>query len=76
MADEDYEVYPREISGLTVSTDQTYNEIELSNGRTFSSKRRAHVTAAVDVETGEVRFYIDPQDVTKLLPKRSIEPGA
>lgn len=75
MTDPEYETYPREISGLTVSADPTYNEIELSNGRTFSSKRRAHVTAAVDVQTGEVRFYIDPEDVSKLLPKRSVEPG-
>ena len=32
--------------------------------------------AAVDVETGEVRFYIDPADVRKLLPKKHREPGS
>ena len=74
MGDQEYEAYPRELAGLTVSTDQIYYELWLSNGRTFSSKRMARVRAAVDVETGEVRFSIDPEDVGKLLPKRSTEP--
>ncbi|MEN0072234.1 MAG: hypothetical protein AAGC63_14750 [Propionicimonas sp.] len=74
MGDQEFEAYPRELSGLTVSVDQIYYELYLSNGRTFSSKRMARVRAAVDVETGEVRFSIDPEDVGRLLPKRPAEP--
>lgn len=74
MDEPEYEAYPREIDGLTAAVDQIYYELHLSNGRTFSSKRMAKVDARVDVETGEVRFFIDPADVGKLLPKRPAEP--
>jgi len=74
MTGQEYEAYPREISGLNVSVDQMYYEVALSHGRTYSTKRRVRVQAAVDVETGEIRFYIDPEDVARLLPKRSLEP--
>lgn len=69
----EYEAYPRELGGLTPAVDQIYYELYLSNGRTYSSKRTARVKASVDVETGEVRFFIDPADVGKLLPKRPVE---
>ena len=73
--DQQYESYPREITGLRVSAAQSYL-LELSDSHTMSTKRRAKVRAAVDVETGEVRFYIDPEDVKKLLPKKHREPGS
>lgn len=76
MTGQEYEAYPREILGLDVTTNDSVAAIELSNGRAFSSKRRVAVKAAVDVETGEVRFYIDPQSVGKLLPRRHAEPGS
>ena len=76
MDEREYEAYPREIDGLTVAVDQVYYELHLSDGRTFSSKRMAGVSARVDVETGEVRFFIDPEDVPRLLPKRPAEPEA
>jgi len=68
-----FEAYPREITGLSVSAYQTY-PVELANGWAMSSKRRVEVKAAVNTETGEVRFYVDPADVVKLLPKRTEEP--
>lgn len=68
-----FESYPREINGLSVSAYQTY-PVELANGWAMSSKRRVEVKAAVNTETGEVRFYVDPADVRKLLPKKSAEP--
>jgi hypothetical protein len=70
----DFEGYPREIVDLRVTEETSNGAIELSNGNAWSSKRRARLKAAVDVETGEVRFYIDPEDVKKLLPKRPREP--
>ncbi len=72
----EYESYPREISGLRVSENSSNAAVELSDGSAWSAKRRATLRAAVDVETGEVRFYIDPQDVKKLLPRRNLEPGS
>lgn len=77
MTDQDhqYESYPREITGLRVSAAQSY-VLELSDAHTMSTKRRAKVKAAVDVETGEVRFYIDPAEVQKLMPKKHREPGS
>lgn len=71
MSDE-FESYPRELTGLRVSAGQSY-VIELSDGHTLSTKRRVNLKAAVDIETGEVRFYIDPEDVHKLLPRRTDE---
>lgn len=70
-----YEGYPREITGLSVTENSSNAAVELSNGTAWSTKRRVAVKAAVDVETGEVRFYIAPEDVRKLLPKRHVEPG-
>ena len=72
----EYEGYPREIGGLSVTEASSNAVVELSNGAAWSAKRRATLKAAVDVETGEVRFYIDPEDVPKLLPKRNVEPGS
>lgn len=77
-AREEFESYPREIADLRVSASQSY-PIELSNGRAMSSKRRVEVKAAVNTETGEVRFYVDPQDVPKLIrtkpePTQPLEP--
>lgn len=62
---DDFELYPREITDLRVSASQSY-PIELSNGRALSAKRRVEVKAAVNTETGAVRFYIDPDDVARL----------
>lgn len=61
-----FETYPREITGLNVMASQSY-PIELANGRGRSPKRRVEVRAAVDIQSGEVRFYVDPADVPKLL---------
>lgn len=74
--DQEYQSYPREIGGLTISENSSNAPIELSNGTAWTAKRRATLKAAVDVETGEVRFYIDPADVKKLLPKKHREPGS
>lgn len=73
--DQQYEGYPREITGLRVSAAQSY-VLELSDSHTMSTKRRAKVKAAVDVGTGEVRFYVEPQDIAKLMPKKQLEPGS
>lgn len=66
----EFELYPREITDLRVSASQTY-PLELSNGRSMSPKRRVEVKASVNTETGEVRFYIDPEDVPKLVLAKS-----
>ena len=75
-----FELYPREISGLRVSAMQTY-PIVLSNGRSMSAKRHAEVKAAVDTETGDVRFYIDLDELPRLMnaqdepaPAQSLKP--
>lgn len=70
----DFESYPREIVDLLVTEESSNGAVELSNGTAWTSKRRAKLKAAVDVETGEVRFYIDPADMKKLQPKRPREP--
>ena len=72
----EYEGYPREIGGLSVTEASSNAVVELSNGAAWSAKRRAKLRAAVDVETGEVRLYIDPANVKKLLPKKHSEPGS
>lgn len=72
----DFEGYPREIVGLQVTEGSSNASIELSNGTAWTAKRRVKLKAAVDVETGEVRLYIDPVDVKKLLPKKHREPGS
>lgn len=74
--DQDYEAYPREIAGLSVYEESSRADVVLSNGMAWTGKRQAKLKAAVDVETGEVRFYIDPADVKKLLPKKHTEPGS
>ncbi len=76
MTDQGYEGYPREITGLSVFEISNGASVVLSNGTAWTAKRRATLRAAVDVETGEVRFYIDPDDVKKLFPKKHREPGS
>ena len=74
--DQEYEGYPREIDGLLVYENSSRAEIVISNGAAWTAKRQVKVKAAVDVETGEVRFYIDPGQVTRLFPKKPRESGS
>lgn len=76
MTGQEYERYPREITGLSITETSSNADVVLSNGIAWTSKRRATLRAAVDVETGAVRFYVDPADVKKLLPKKPREPGS
>jgi hypothetical protein len=37
--------------------------VELSAGKRISGRHRVPVRASVDVSTGEVRFYVDPDAI-------------
>lgn len=50
------------LSGLSVYASGAY-PVELSVGKRISGRHRVTVLASVEVSTGEVRFYIDPEAV-------------
>ena len=50
------------LSGLSVYASGTY-PVELSFGKRISARRRVPVRASVDVSTGEVSFYVDPEGI-------------
>lgn len=50
------------LSRLSVYASGAY-PVELSVGKRVSGRHRVPVLASVEVSTGEVRFYIDPEAV-------------
>ncbi|MET4781497.1 hypothetical protein [Glaciihabitans sp. UYNi722] len=51
-----------QISGLSVFASGVW-PVELSVGKRVDARHRVSVQASVDVSTGEVRFYVDPQAI-------------
>lgn len=50
------------IDGLSVFASGVY-AVELSAGKRINANHRVPVRASVDVSTGEVRFYVDPEAI-------------
>ena len=55
-----------QLSGLSVYASGVY-PVELSVGKRINGQHRVPVLAAVEVSTGEVRFYVDPDAIEILL---------
>ncbi len=53
------------LSGLSVYASGIY-PVELSVGKRISGRHRIPVRASVEVSTGEVRFYVDPDGIEVL----------
>jgi len=53
------------LTGLSVYASGIYL-VELSRGKRISARRRVPVQASVDVSTGEVSFYVDPEGIEVL----------
>ncbi|QWT23586.1 hypothetical protein KPL76_12885 [Subtercola sp. PAMC28395] len=53
------------IDNLNVFASGVY-EVELSAGKRINANHRVPVKASVDITTGEVRFYIEPESITVL----------
>lgn len=51
-----------QLSGLSVYASGTY-PVELSVGKRISGRHRVPVRASVEISTGEVRFYVDPEQI-------------
>jgi hypothetical protein len=51
-----------QIDGLSVFAQGVY-PVEISAGKRINANRRVSVKASVDVSTGEVRFYVDPEEI-------------
>lgn len=51
-----------QLSGLSVCTSGTY-PVELSAGKRISGRHRVPLRAALEISTGEVRFYVDPEGI-------------
>ena len=50
------------LSGLSVCASGVY-PVELSVGKRINGHHRILVRASVEVSTGEVRFYVDPEAI-------------
>lgn len=55
----------KKIEGLVVYASGTF-PVEISNGKRINSTNRVKLNASVDCETGEVSFYVDMSEITKL----------
>jgi hypothetical protein len=53
---------PGDLSGLSVYASGVY-QVELSVGKRINGHHRIPVRASVEVSTGEVRFYVDPDGI-------------
>jgi hypothetical protein len=51
-----------QLSGLSVYASGTY-PVELSVGKRISGRHRVPLRASVEISTGEVRFYLDPEGI-------------
>jgi len=51
-----------QLSGLSVYASGTY-PVELSVGKRISGRHRVPLRASVEISTGEVRFYVDPEGI-------------
>ena len=51
-----------QLSGLSVYASGTF-PVELSVGKRISGRHRVPLRASVEIATGEVRFYVDPEGV-------------
>ena len=54
-----------QITGLSVFASGVY-PVELSAGKRINAEHRIPVHASVDVSTGEVRFFVDPDVIDAL----------
>lgn len=50
------------LDGLSVHASGVY-PVELSVGKRINGRHRVPVLASVEVSTGEVRFYVDPEAI-------------
>ena len=54
-----------QLSRLGVYASGTY-PVELSVGKRISGRHRVPLPASVEISTGEVRFYVDPEGIVIL----------
>ena len=57
--------FNKKIEGLAVYSSGVY-PVEISKGKQINSANRVKLKASVDCETGEVSFYVDKSEITKL----------
>lgn len=60
--DEDGRMGSSQLSGLSVYASGTY-PVELSVGKRVSARHRVPLRASVDISSGEVSFYVDPEEI-------------
>ncbi len=51
-----------QLGGLSVYASGTF-PVELSVGKRVSGRHRVPLRASVEISTGEVRFYVDPEGI-------------